>query len=202
MQQPYLYLLTLIALTLALYGCDASKIGEEERNDMVRTSVEEYYRQHTPPDSSYEFVSLTVIDTILYKDNIAFRRNFIQAEIDHNRSMAEIAQQKQDTFQTVNFHEKIVEYQDKLERYERVMTGIDSLEKVLGGKGDEVASYTYLFKCKADNGQGKQIEKVYYVQTDMGFGVLGMTDNKETIFPNPNDFPGYKEMALKALTEQ
>lgn len=188
-------------MTIALASCDNSKIGEEERDGLVQASIEKYYQEHGAHKTGYEFVSLEVINTVYYKDNIEFRRKYIQKEIDHNRGMLEIATLKQDTFPTVNFADKIAEYQGKLDKYEQLLAGIDSLDKALGDEVKEVASYTYLFKCKEHNEQGQQIEKAYYVQTDPGYGVLRFTDNKEDLFPNPNDFPGYHDMAAKILVD-
>ena len=79
------------------------------------------------------------------------------------------------------------------------MAGIDSLEAVLGDDVDKVASYTYLYKLKANGPDGVMQLKEYYLQTDPGFGVLSLTDNQEDLYPNPGDFPGYREMAGEIL---
>lgn len=202
MAYRYLTITTLVLLVLALGGCDGSHIGEDEREAIVRRSVEEHYHKRAPANNGYEFVSLKPIDTVLYKDNIAFRRNYMQDKVDHNRSMLEIAQAKQDSFPTVNFHKKITTYKDNLTKYEKVLAGIDSLETVLGDKVNDVASYTYLFQLKANNEAGIKTPYEYYVQTDLGFGVLKFTANKEELYPNPNDFPGYRDMAASILVDE
>jgi hypothetical protein len=65
-----------------------------------------------------------------------------------------------------------------------------------------VASYTYLYQLKAYNEAGVKAPYEYYVQTDLGFGVLKFTDNKGELYPNPNDFPGYRDMAVSILVDE
>jgi len=83
-----------------------------------------------------------------------------------------------------------------------VLAGIDSLETALGNKVNDVASYTYLYQLKANNEAGVKTQYEYYVQTDLGFGVLKFTDNQEELYPNPNDFPGYRDMAVSILVDE
>jgi hypothetical protein len=182
-------------------SCDGSHIGDAEREQLVRRFVEEYYLHHAPPGQHYEFVSLTAIDTVYYQDNIAFRRQYIKADADRNRNMLRIAQQKQDSFLTVNVQKKIEQYEDRMNRYEQVLQGINELEAGLGKKANEVASYTYLFTLNTRDSLGAPQQLQYYVQTDPGLGVLSFTNDSATLYPNPNDFPGYREMAGRILKD-
>lgn len=206
MKPPYLLFLALAALLL--FSCDSSHIGENERDKIVRRLAEDYYWK-AAGNNGYEFVSLKEIDAITFQDNIDFRRQYIQQQIDENERMLAIALQKRDTFPdltagkdtTPYYDNKIAEYQGKIDRYQQVLLGIDSLAQSLGDSSKEIASYTYLYTLKANNPQGQQETQRYYIQTDPGYGVLLFTPDSTQLYPNPNDFPGYREMAGRVLGE-
>lgn len=191
----------LIASMLLIAGCDNTQVDKETRDQLVRQNAEKYFLQRAPAGHGYEFVSLEETGKVTYKDNVAFRKDFIQKEIDHNQRMLELAKQKQDSFPTVNFSEKIAEYQGKVDKYQQVLDGIKQLEKELDGKLNDVASYVYEFKLKADIDSTGRKEHTYYIQTDPGYGILKLTNIKEELYPNPNDFPGYREMAGAILVQ-
>ncbi len=192
---------------LLLFGCDASHIDNEERDTIVRRQAETYYWNAAGNDG-YEFVSLEEIKATTYQDNIDFRRQYIQQLIDENEKMVLVAQQKLDTFpdlyvksDTAYYVLKIAEYQGKADRYKQVLAGIDSLATSLGDSSKEVASYTYRYTLKAKNEQGQPDTFVFFLQTDQGYGVLQFTPDTTQLYPNPNDFPGYREMAGRVLGE-
>lgn len=194
-------ILSFIAVISVLAGCDNTQIDKDTRDQLVRQKAEAYFLQRAPQGHGYEFVSLEETEKVTYKNNVEFRKGFIQKEIDHNQGMLALAKQKQDSFPTVNFSEKIAEYQGKIDKYQKVLDGINRLEDEMGGQLNDVASYVYEFRLKADiDGSGRK-EHTYYLQTDLGFGMLKFTDKKDELYPNPNDFPGYREMAGEILVE-
>lgn len=204
----HLHLSLLAFAALLLVSCDSSHIDENERDSIVRRHAEEYYWNAAGKDG-YEFVSLEEIKTVTFQDNIDFRRKYIQQLIDENEQMMRLAMQKRDSFPdliagkdtTPYYDSKIAEYQGKADRYKQMLAGIDSLAKSLGDSSKEVASYTYLYTLKTQNPQGQQETHQYYIQTNPGYGVLQFTDDTSQLYPNPNDFPGYREMAGRVLGE-
>lgn len=202
-----LNLLLLAPASLLLFSCDPSHIGENERDKIVRRHAEEYFWNAAGKDG-YEFVSLEEIKTYTFQDNIAYRRKYIQQLIDENEEMMRLAQLKLDSFPDLHVNSdtayyvlKVAEYQGKADRYKQVLTGIDSIAQSLGDSSKEVASYTYLYTLKAKNPQGQQETQKFYLQTNPGYGVLQFTPDTADLYPNPNDFPGYREMAGRVLGE-
>lgn len=204
----YLHLLFAALACATLWGCDASHIDKEERDDIVRRFAEEYY-WNAAGKNGYEFISLEEINVVYYKDNIQFRRQYIQQQIDDNQGMLEVALVKRDSFpdliagkDTIPFYDKkIADYQGKIDRYQQVLLGIDSLAEALGDTANQVASYTYKYTLKGDNESGQQVTQQYYLQTNQGYGILHFTNDTAELYPNPNDFPGYREMAGRVLGE-
>lgn len=122
--------------------------------------------------------------------------------------MVLVAKEKLDTLpdlfvksDTAYYVLKIAEYQGKADRYKEVLAGIDSIATAFGDSNKEVASYTYLYTLKAKNAQGQQETQKFYLQTNPGYGVLQFTPDTTQLYPNPNDFPGYREMAGRVLGE-
>jgi hypothetical protein len=191
-----------------LWGCDASHIGEEERNGIVRRFAEEYY-WNVAGKEGYEFISLEEIDEVLYQDNIDYRRQYIQGQLDDNQRMMAIALTKRDSFpdliagkDSIPYYDfKVADYQGKINRYQQVLLGIDSLAEALGDTAQQVASYTYRYTLMGKNEQGQPDTLVFYLQTNPGYGVLQFRPDTADLYPNPNDFPGYREMAGRVLGE-
>ena len=96
---------------------------------------------------------------------------------------------------------EVEELKAKITKNERILMIIDSLETKLGNKKDEVASYTYVFSFRGNNALGAKILNEYILQTNPtpDFKIINMTDDKDKVYLNPNDFPGYREMIEKNL---
>lgn len=123
------------------------------------------------PDS-YEFVSLDLVDSTTFADNIAYRRDYFTQRKDDPKNA-------------------------------RILSGIDSLENLMGEKTNDVASYRYLFTCRANNALGAKVINTFHVQTGPvpAYEVINITQDEDRIILNPNEFPGYFDMASKIIRE-
>ena len=168
------------------------------RNKIVRNNAEKYLKNKMDDPSSYEFVELKLIDSVLFKDNIEYRKNTFQKDLRLAQSEIKI-QEIVKKFPTIYDKQKVAESNAKIKRIERILKKIDSLESNLEQKLNNVASYTYKYRCRGNNKFGAKILNEYILQTNPSpdFKVINLTDNKEKVYLNPNDFPGYREMISK-----
>ena len=87
---------------------------------------------------SYEFGELKLIDSILYKDNIEYRKEEFQHDIDFQKRLLDINDEEWAKTQKALFGKidstNILEYLNKIENYKTILLKIDSLEDVLGGR--------------------------------------------------------------------
>jgi len=185
-------------IALGLASCSEKQFTQD---DIVKRNIEEYVKEKMNDPSSYEFVKLELIDSITFNDNIEYRKDFFGRNMEYDRSSLE-SQERYKTEIPSMYDEKEVEaLQAKIEKNKRVLSKIDSLATLLADRRNEVASYTYIFSFRGNNALGAKILNEYIVQTDPApdFKIINMTDDKDKIFLNPNDFPGYREMIEKNL---
>ena len=76
-----------IYLLLCLTSCKNEK--PLSRDEIVRNNVEEYLTSRMNDPESYEFVELKLFDSVLYKDNIKYRKIHFQKNIDFDSTRLE-----------------------------------------------------------------------------------------------------------------
>jgi len=181
--------LLIAILFITLISC---KEKTPTRDEIVKNNVEKYLKDKMDDPKSYEFVELRLVDSILYKDNVKYRKDGFQKDLKYEKGNLEYQEKNKD-------EKMVIELKTKIERIENILTKIDSLEYNLGQKLNDVASYTYNFRCRGNNKLGAKILTEYILQTNPSpdFKVINLTDNQDKVFLNPNDFPGYREMISK-----
>ena len=169
--------------------------------DIIRKNVEAYLKENMNDPDSYEFVSLMLIDSVLYQDNVNYRKNMFGEYAQFAQDLLEQSNKRFEEFADIYYEEEIEKYKAEISRNELIIEKIDSIANGLGERLNEVASYTYLFKFRGNNAFGSKILNECYLQTDPApeFNIINLTDDKDKIFLNPNDFPGYHEMIQKEL---
>ncbi len=167
------YWLTICLLALALVGC------EKPREDKLRTSAEQQLRASLYDPDSYEFVDLTLVDSVSYADNIKkFRRD------------------REYLIESSVYHEGKASLEDK-----RMVAGVDSIKTALGSKVNETAAYVYTFKFYAKDSLGVKVLETYLIQVGPSpdFAVLKLALNRGELLAYPNAFPGYDELTNRAF---
>lgn len=185
-------------ITLGLTSCSEKAPNQDE---IVKNNAEEYLKPKLNDPKSYEFVKIQLKDSVLYSDNIQYRKvtfsKYIQDDMD------DIKRKEAYRIEIPSMYDEkeIEELKANITKNEKILAKIDSLETKLGNKKDEVASYTYTFSFRGNNGMGAKILNEYILQTNSSpdFKVINMTDDKDKVYLNPNDFPGYREMIKKNL---
>jgi hypothetical protein len=187
--------ITLILLSVfALTSCNQKPPTQDE---IVKKNVEEYIKPKLNDPKSYEFVKLELADSVLFSDNVKYRRNYFQDNLERYREDLVYRTENPLMYDEV----EIGETKEKIANTEKILIEINSLETKLGTRTNEVASYTYIFQFRGNNALGVKTLNTYYVQTGSSPELLvtNMTDDLDKIFFNPNDFPGYREMIKKYL---
>lgn len=186
----------LLILTIGLFSCGEKKAT---RDELVRIKAEEYVKSKMNDPATYEFVKLELKDSVLYSDNIDYRKEYFNRNMGYDKESLERLKGYKKEIPSMYSKEKEDELNVKIGKNEEILTAIDSIANVLGSRKNEVASYTYLFSFRGNNALGAKILNEYVLQTNPApdYAVTNMTDDAKKIFLNPNDFPGYKEMILK-----
>jgi len=195
---------TKIAIGLfALVSIGLTSCAEKEpkRDEIVQKNAEEYIKSKMNDPKSYEFVKIELVDSVLYSDNIEYRKENFKRDMEYDQSSLERLERYKTEIPSMYDEQEVQELNSKIEKNKRILTKIDSLASVLGVRKNEVASYTYIFSFRGNNALGAKILNEYAVQTDQApeYKIINMTDEKDKMYLNPNDFPGYREMIEKNL---
>lgn len=187
--------------TLVTIGLTSCAEKQPTQNEIVQKKVEEYVKSKMNDPKSYEFVKIELIDSVLYSDNIEYRKDNFSQNIEYDQSSLERQESYKTEIPSMYDEQEVKDLKVKIEKNKRILTKIDSLETKLGERKNEVASYTYIFSFRGNNALGAKILNEYVVQTGSApeYKVINMTDDKDKLYLNPNDFPGYRDMIGKNL---
>jgi len=188
-------------LAFIVIGVTSCSVKQPKQDDIVKKKAEAYVKEKMNDPISYEFVKLELIDSITFNDNIEYRKDYFSRNMEYDLSSLERKEGYKTEFPSMYNEKDIADLKAQIEKNKRIVSKIDSLETLLGNKKNEVASYTYIFSFRGNNTLGAKILNEYVLQTDAApdFEIINMTDDKDKIFLNPNDFPGYREMIEKNM---
>ena len=165
--------LLLTASYFLLLGCTKPE-KKLTRDEIIRSKVERVLFPKLNDTTSYQFVSMVLKDSTLYKDNIEWTRRDL-SDLNFEKSM-------------LKYDRK---YQEVIEKQERQLVVLDSVTQVLGDQVNKVAAYTYLFSFRAKNKLGALVLGEYLLQVTPApeFEVLAFSDKEEEMLVTPNSFP-------------
>jgi glucan-binding YG repeat protein len=146
---------------------EGKKEKEVSKKDQHKEIIISYIKDNTNDPESFELVELELLDSTLYRENIAFRKEYFSREkSEKNRAILEgINQIEKELGDTVN-HVASYKYYVKFRN--------------TNGFGAKVLNE---FVAQTD---GDPVTKV-----------INFTNDQDKILLNPNGFPGYKEMVMK-----
>ena len=193
-----------IAIYMIVFTMTAcSSPGEQSkpltRDDIVKMNLDEYLGSRLNDPDSYEFVELKIMDSVLYKDNIEYRRNYFIRQLEYEKDNLERQLDYKKTIPSMYDENEVLKIRGSIDKNNKILSGIDSLEIVLDDMVNNVALYTYYLSFRATNSFGAKVLNEYILQTDPApdYEIINMTDDQDQIILNPNDFPGYREMITK-----
>lgn len=188
-------ILIVIAFTVIYSSCSEK---EPTRDEIVKNNIEEYIKPNLNDPESYEFVSLTLLDSVLYIDNINFRKEMFLDRVKNDEGSLGIMISGNEEFPTTFSEEEMNEYRRKIDNNKAIYSKIEEVEKSMGDKVNEVASYTYIFQMRGNNKMGAKVLSEYFVQTEPypTFNILNITNDRDKLYLAPNGFPDYEEIVL------
>lgn len=171
------------------------------QDEIVKKNIEEYLKSKMNDPASYEFVKLELIDSVLFSNNIEYRKDYFNRNMESDQNSLERQERYKIEIPSMFNKKEVADLKANIEKNRRILEKIDSIATQLGERTHEVASYKYVFTFRGNNAFGAKILNEYIVQTDPSpdFKIINMTDDKDKIYLNPNDFPGYREMIVKNL---
>ncbi|NKI28188.1 hypothetical protein HCG49_16660 [Arenibacter sp. 6A1] len=180
--------------TIGLTSCESHKAPTQ--HEIVRSNIEEHIKPKMNDPESYEFAELILADSVLYKDNIEYRKEYFERNLGYDQENLERQEKYKKEIPSIFNPEEVEELNSKIETNKKILSEIDRLETELGETVHEVASYTYIFRFRAVNGLGAKMLNEYLVQTNPApdLGIINIADDRDELLLNPNDFPGYKAM--------
>lgn len=192
---------TSLGILLILIGIISCAEKQATQDEIVRKNAEEYLQPKLNDPSSYEFVKIELLDSVLYSDNVNYRREKFQKEFEKDKENLERQERYKTETSSMYSEEEVTELNEKIKKNEKILYEINSLETKLGDGKSSVASYTYVFNFRGNNALGAKVLNEYIVQTKPKpeLTIINMTDDKDKVILNPNDFPGYREMIVKYL---
>lgn len=194
----------ILSVSALLQSCSSDKKTSpvEEKmtqNEIVKKNIENQLMQSMHDTSSYEFVKIQLIDSILFIENINYRTEYFKNDISSIESNIKRIENYKTSLPALYNEKELKRESEKLNRNKIILSKIDSLKKIIASDTNKVASYTYLFGFRGKNKLGAKILSNYFVQTKTSpdFEIINMVKDKNKLYLNPNDFPGYRETINK-----
>lgn len=197
--------LTIVVIGIFLLSTECKSVPKEKTekpltiNEIVRNSTEEYLKDKLNDPDSYEFVKLVLLDSVLYKDNITYRKDMFINHLDTYQNDLESQLSWKKLVPSMYDEQNILEIKANIEETIKILSAIDSLESVMGDMVNDVASYTFIFSFRATNAMSAKVLEKYYLQTSESpnYEVLNLAEDMDQLYLNPGDFPGYIDMVKK-----
>lgn len=189
--------LTLLLLSVfVLSSCSK----QPSMDDIVKQNVEAYLKPNLNDPESYEFLELKLIDSVLFKNNIQYRKKMFQDQVidDEKENIRQMNYKDDAVFASMYDEERVNKNKNKINRNKTILAKIDSIERQMGDQVNEVASYTYKFRIRANNKMGAKVINEYYLQTKPApsYEVLNLASDAGKMYSAPNGFPGYDEILI------
>ena len=180
----------LIVVAIAFYSCQSEK-AILNKHAIVKVNLEKYLKPKLHDPKSYEFGELFPTDSITYKANIKYHKDYYKKNLNADLAIMEK--------QTAMREETKKEINSEIEKYRKIIAEIERIEKGLGDTVNDIASYTFVYSFNSLNISDQQGSFKYVIQTSAGpeYKILKVSENMAQVLPAPNDFPGFANMLKK-----
>lgn len=173
----------LLGLTLSTWLAACGSSPTEVRDKAVKEQLEAKLKAAMNDPESYEFASLTLVDSNLYSDNAAaLRGNWQQFRDIYQGTISREQRYQADPLLNSLFDaENLRKAENNLASNNAVVAAIDSLALAMGADTNHVASYTYEFAFRGKNAMGAKVLSQKFVQTGVGpkFEIITVEDKRE-----------------------
>jgi uncharacterized lipoprotein NlpE involved in copper resistance len=196
-------IITAILMIMTFISCNNTNKEKEEKklmpDDIVEKNAEAFLADKLNDPTSYEFVSLKIVDTISFKQNIEEYKRMGETDMKWNEDRIEKLLDYKKTLPSLFDKDELNKQKQELVENKKMLNGIDSIETSLGEKVNQTAAYLYEFSFRGKNSLGALVINNYYLQVsaEPDFEVLNMTNETDKLLITPNGFPGLKELYSK-----
>lgn len=169
---------------------------KKDYKSIIRQNAEAYLNDKLHDPDSYEFISLGVLDTITYQDNIEDYRQSETSQIGWLEGRIERQIDNKKSLPSIFDETELNDSRKELSEIKIRLSKLDSIEKALGTKLTDPAAYLVSYSFRANNKMGALNVHDQYLQVSAGpeFSVLKMTDDLSKLFSTPNGFPGLQDL--------
>ena len=109
-------------VTIGLTSCGKKQLT---RDDIVKQNAEEYIKSKMNDPNSYEYVKLELIDSVLYSDNIEYRKDYFKHNIEYNQSSIEQQESYKTELPSLYDEQEIKDLNAEIEKSKRILSKID-----------------------------------------------------------------------------
>jgi hypothetical protein len=177
-----------IALIIGL----VSECSGQTLDEIVKRKAEKYLKDNMHDPSSYEFVSLKLLNKHTVQDDIRHLKSKYEPSTFDRTSL--------DFHLEYNHFDEVREYKTKIEESKYMYRSLDSLEQSIPTR-NKVIFYTYIIRCRAKNAFGAKILSECYVQVGPKpkYELLTVTNNSNEILLGGDDqYPEIKTIQAQA----
>jgi hypothetical protein len=197
-------------LTLLLIFIFVSCESEKTKEDIIRKKIEEGILPNMNDPKSYEFVSIAIIDSSTYRENIDNKLMQLEAIrdypliIDLKKDMISLDEElyrldKSHYKDLVEARQELEDIKTEQKNFEMLVKEVDSLKLTLENL-DKTAVYLIEFKMRGNNSFGAKILNTYYFQVGISpdYEIYGYVDELDGFSQlNFNSIPWIFDLMMK-----
>lgn len=174
----------------------ASQNSYQNRDMIVKAKLEKRIKSKLEYPDSYEFVELTLKDSVLFSDNVKYNKNYYSQIIEADKKIIQKQEMYKKEGSSSYKQEKVERLQAAISKNEKILAEIERVSSGLGNKAYETASCTYTYSFKSKNTSGKDGSYTYVVQAEHApeYKVTMVAKESNLLASNSHYFPGYDEI--------
>jgi uncharacterized lipoprotein NlpE involved in copper resistance len=137
-------IITAILMIMTFISCNNTNKEKEEKklmpDDIVEKNAEAFLADKLNDPTSYEFVSLKIVDTISFKQNIEEYKRMGETDMKWNEDRIEKLLDYKKTLPSLFDKDELNKQKQELVENKKMLNGIDSIETSLGEKVNQTAA--------------------------------------------------------------
>lgn len=167
------------------------------KDEVVKVRAEMKLMTMMDDPSSYEFISIELVDSTSQEYTVINAKEVWQRLLDAVQGNLDIYILDKELYPSLYDQKKVDAQRADVNKYTKIVNGIDSIGKNLGESIKDATSYVYLFKFRAKNAFNALVLNQYYLQIDTMLEVIDLVDDIKDVNLSPVNLPGYGEVVAK-----
>ncbi len=195
----------LLAISFMVLSCGQNQDKKVAMNasplplSVIQTNAESQLQTILNDPKSYEFVSLTFLDTITYLENIIEIKKRHQKDLEYASNRIKSQREYKTNIPSMFNSIELQEQESNYKKDSIIILALDSIEKSLGSKVNDRAAYLLQYKFRNKNAMGAIVlnDMMIQVTAEPEYKILNITDDIKKLYHNPNAFPGFDNFSNK-----